>query len=174
MKILPTIGAKLSSYKSNKLAKYLDKYCAVSADIDKPILKELSGARKGIADFAKSKGVRVEISDAEKKMANQFFEFDIDERHVKKAAVGNLDITVTQLKPQRKGGFQVVEALSAFVSKDTKKITNHTVPDYIVIDYPQDGIQRTRLTSHQYEDTFLKTIYRKVAQMANALQVKKK
>jgi hypothetical protein len=56
------------------------------------------------------------------------------------------------------------------ISSDTKTTTLHVVPDYIVIDYPEDGIQRVRLTQHEYSDNFLRNIYRNVDKLLKQVQ----
>lgn len=168
---ISSIKSMITNYKVAKENRFLDKYCRVDLNLPADAYNQLMRARKGtsgLAAYAKSKGVTIEISDAEQKMSKTFFESVIDEMHMKRAAEGQLNITVTQEKPS-KGKYPVINSLTSFVSKDTKKIKTHSEPDYIVIDYPEDGIQQTRLTSHQFEDNFLRTVYRQIEKMANAL-----
>jgi len=100
-------------------------------------------------------------------VAGDFFEFDTDEKYMKKAAEGNLLITVTNLSKKRKG---VTKSVSSYVSKDTERIHKHIVRDYIQIDNPQDGTEYTRLTSHQFEDNFLRHIYRTIEALTRNLK----
>lgn len=167
-----SIKRMISNYRYNRENRFLDKYCRLDGNLDAEVSKQLYPTRKVIANYAKSKGVIVEIADAEKKLAKETFEFDIDERQMRRASEGNLSISVTQEKPSKKGGMKIVESLTDFVSKDTKAITIHKVPDYIVVHDPSEGIEQVRITSHEYEDSFLRSVYRTISSLAEKLSKK--
>lgn len=46
------------------------------------------------------------------------------------------------------------------------------MPDYFVVEDAQEGIQWTRLTSHEYEDNFLRMVYRKIGSLTEKLAKK--
>ena len=147
-----------SMFKPNKLEtkyKALEKYCRLDLNLPNDVYNQLAIARKGngLADYARSKGVTIDISNAQK------------------PAEGNIAITVSQLKPEKKGG--IIRSLTSFISNDTKQITNRKVPDYIVVDHPWDDTQIVRHTSHEWEDNFLRTVYHSIANMVNSLTGKK-
>ncbi len=168
-----SIKRLISNYRYHRESKFLDKYCRLDDNMDSEVLRQLYPTRKGIANYAKSKGVTVEIADAEKRLAKETFEFDVDERQMRRASEGNLSIIVTQEKPSKKEGFQILESLTGFVPKNTKAITIHKVPDYIVVHDPSEGLEQVRITSHEYEDNFLKTIYRTISSLTDKLSKKK-
>lgn len=170
---ISAIKSMINNKKYEREVKFLDKYCHLNRNLPNDVYNQLYTARQGngLADYARSKGVTIDISDAEQKYAKDVFEFDVDERQAKRAAEGNIAITVTQLKPEKRGG--VIHSLTSFISKDTKQITNRKEKDYIVIDYPSEGTQLVRHTYHEWEDNFLQTVYHSIANMANSLAGKK-
>ncbi len=146
--IKPAVTKFIDNVKYEKEQKFLNKYVQVhdegmSADAYKEIMK----ARKTIANYVAPKAVAVDIysNGSESKKG--------------------LDIVVQDLLHSKK--------TSRTMNADTKAIHNHVVDDYIVVDHAWDGVQQTRLTTHEYEETFLKTLYRNISEMVNNLQGKK-
>lgn len=172
MKISNVIGNKITKAvkirKYEREQKFLNKFCKINNDVEGDTFTQLNSARKTIANYAKNKGVTVEIADAEKKVAKETFEFDVDERLAKRAAKDKLAITVTPLK--REGN---TVSLTNYVPKDTRETHLHTVNDYFVVEYPYDDIQQTRLTKHEYEDNFLRNVYRKIQTLVDTLDKEK-
>lgn len=140
--------------------KFLNKFCTISSDIEGDTFTQLNSARKTIANYAKSKGVTVEFADAEKKVAREQFEWDIDEKMAKSAAKDKLSITVKPLKKlqMRKGGSLM--SSSRYVSKDTSETHLYKFKKPILINIASDGVQRTAAGNFEYEDNFLKHVYR--------------
>lgn len=164
---IPSIGASLRSYRARREMKFLDKYCRLNENLSENITSTLNPVRKMIANYAKSKGVFVEISDAEKNLAKTSFESDIDERMMKRAARGNLAVTVSTLNTGKKGVRSV--SSSSFVPNNTKATKVHKDLDYIVVADVQDGVEYVRITSHEYQDGFLGMIYRAVSSLTENL-----
>lgn len=72
MKVLPMIRKMVSNYNYEREAKFLDKYCKLDNNLSREVSAQLYPARKGIANYAKSKGVTVTITDAEKRLQVRF------------------------------------------------------------------------------------------------------
>lgn len=154
---IPPIKSKVIRFleirKYEKEQKFLNKFCNISNEIEGDTFTQLNSAQKTIANYAKSKGVTVEIRDAEKEVAKN-----------------KLKVTVRPLKelPERKGGRLL--STSEYVSKDTSETHLHTVDDYFVVELPEDGLQQIRLTKHENEDNFLRHIYRVIENNVKAIE----
>lgn len=167
MKIAPKIRTKVTRFiktrKINKEQNFLNKYCNISNDIEGDAFVQLNTARKTIANYAKSNRVTISIGDAEKEVAKEKFEFDIDEQNAKKAAKNKLKITLRPLKklPERKGGRLL--SLSEYVSKDTSK-------NYFYRSKSVDNSNKAYSITTRIEDNFLQNIYRTIENQIKALQ----
>lgn len=159
---ISSIRKMVRNYRFEREDKFLNKYCRLDMNLPNDVYNPLATARNGngLADFARRKGVRIDISDAEQKLAKDVFEFDIDERQAKRISEGKIAITVTQLKPKKKGG--VIRSLTTFISKDTKQITNRKVEE------PWFGVELA-----EHEDNFLRNVYLQIENLANLLTGKK-
>ncbi len=169
---ISSITSKISRAIENKKyeneQKFLNKFCKINNDVKGDTFTQLNSARKTIANYAKNKGVTVEIADAEKKIAKENFEFDVDERQAQRVAKDKLAITVT---PWKRVGNTV--SITEYTPKNTKENEIHTVNNYLVVDYPEDGIQQTRILKHEYEDNFLRRVYRKIEGIVKNLEQEK-
>lgn len=172
--IKPNLRTKITRYisnaKYNREQKNINKYLDLNDNIGADAYNQLYSAKKTIANYAKSKGVTIEIADAESLLVNDRYEFDIDERFVQRAAKNNLKVTIRPLKklPMRKGGRLL--STSEFVSKDTSKTHLHTVDNFFMVEIPSDGLQQTRVAKVQHEDNFLRNIYRTIESRIKAFQ----
>lgn len=169
-----SISTRISKFIKNKNyskeQKFLNNYCMISNDIKGDTFTLLNSARKTIANYAKSKGVRVEFLDAEKEISKEFFEFDIDERYAKKLAKNGVKVTVSPLKiPDKKCG-GILSSSSEYVNKDTSKTYSHKSKKPILIDISADGIQRPALGHFEHDDSFLRHIYRVIENNVKAIE----
>ena len=57
---------------------------------------------------------------------------------------------------------------------DTKATYPHVENDYFQIDDLSEGIQYPRITTHEYEDNFLRALYRNVSEMVEDIRGKNK
>lgn len=172
--IKPNLRTKITRYisnvKYNREQKNINKYFNLDNNIETDAYNQLYSARKTIANYAKNKGVTIEIADAERLLANDRFEFDSDEKFAKRAAKNNLKVTVKPLKelPMRKGGRLL--STSTYVSNNPSETHLHTLNNYFIIDIPSEGLQQTRIAKLEYEDNFLRHIYRTIENRIKAFQ----
>lgn len=163
MKLFP-IRNKIEQFievrKYIKERNYLNKYVNIhDISINDDAYKQMHTARKGIANYLADKCMAVDIYDAQNTAGAA----------AKSASGVNLKdkirVEVTDLL--------FGKTTSRFLNADTKETTIHSVPDYFVVEYVEDGLQQTRLTSHDYEDNFLRNLYRNISEMANSLRPEK-
>ena len=62
------------------------------------------------------------------------------------------------------------DSYQQMVSARTDKLHIHTVPDYIVVDNMQYGVQQTRLTAHEFEDNFIRNLYKNIEELVKKVQ----
>lgn len=160
--IRPRIAKAIENHRYEKEKRFLETFAPIdSTNISSETLKELLPARLGIAKYAEENGVSIEIKNAKNLLSD--IEHDsasvtkAEERHKK-----SLLVTVTDILHNR--------GRSRIVSGDTKALHLHSEPDYFVINYSDDGIQQTRLTSHDYEDNFLRNLYRNIEGLVKEVQ----
>ncbi len=181
---IPPIKSKVIRFleirKYEKEQKFLNKFCNISNEIEGDTFTQLNSARKTIANYAKSKGVTVDIEPGNStNVVTSYFKTSSDGKKLEKIAdvpdIANLPkdklrITVRSLEklPERKGGKLL--STSEYVSKDTSETHLHTVNDYFVVEIPEDGLQQIRLTKHENEDNFLRHIYRVIENNVKAIE----
>lgn len=134
-----------------KEQQFLNKFCKINNNVEGDTFTQLYSARKTIANYAKNKGITIEIADAEKKFAE-------DKLAIKVKPLINIGNTTS---------------ITTYAPKNTKETHLHTVNDYFVIELPHDGIQQIRLTKHEYEDNFLRNVYRKIENVVKTLEKEK-
>lgn len=115
--------------------------------------KQMYKARKTMANYAADKGVKIDIYDARHELGEH------DSPIVENDLAEKLSVYVTNLLSNKQ--------TKRFVSARTDEIHPHVVNDYFVVEIPSDGIQQVRLTKHEYEDTFLRNLYRNIEDMTN-------
>lgn len=139
-----SISKFIYKQKTIREEKFFDKYITLDKTLDKDIWQQLYPTRKGIAEYAKSKGVTVEISDAEQKVANEIFKDDLLEKFSQKAGNNKIEINVKPQKPiKTKFDNNYLVSYSRLINKD-----NNTEP-YIYT-----------MNEKKYEDGFLRAVYR--------------
>ena len=145
---IPSIKTKIVQFIHNQRVareeRFLNKYVSINSSLEGDVFEQLHSARKVIANYAKRNGVTVEIADAERRVSEEIFEFDIDERMAKRAAQDNLDVIVRPIKPLKTNNDDNI--LVAFC-KQVKRDVNH-----VTIHKPDER--------HEYQDSFLRSIYR--------------
>lgn len=140
-----------------KEQRFLDKYVKIHDNTTYgDSYQQMCSSRKTIANYLRDKGVSIDIYDARKMMGEH--DSPIVENRLSEA----LYIEAKNLLSNKKA--------SKFVSAKTDESRIHKVPDYIVIDYPAEGIQQTRLTSHEYEDNFVRHLYRSIEDLVKKVQ----
>lgn len=161
---IPPIGNRITRFfetkKLNREQKLIDNFVKIHNDQPhNDAFVQIDKAKKTIANYALAKGVSVDIYSAE-------------------AMLGEHDSPLFEERLHNKLMLKVTDMLtgkneSRFLNARTDITYPHIENDYFVIDYPQDDIQRTRLTKHEYEDNFLKYLYRNIESMVNNIQGKK-
>lgn len=163
MKIPPIknkIAKFLDNRKYNKEQKFINNFIMIHND--QPYTDafiKINEAKKTIANYAASKGVSVDIYSAGAMLGEH--DSPLFEEHLH----NKLMLKVTDLLTG--------ENEHKFLTARTDITYPHVENDYFVIDYPQEGIQQTRLTKHEYEDNFLRYLYRNIENLTNTLQSKK-
>lgn len=137
--------------------RFLDKYIKIHNNTTYgDSYQQMHNARKTIANYLSHKGVAIDIYDARQHL-DEFASPVLEDKLSDK-----LYIKATNLLNNKKA--------SKMVSARTDKTCTHVVPDYIVIDYPADGVQQTRLTSHEYEDNFIRNLYRNIEELVKKVE----
>lgn len=164
MKLFP-IRNKINQFievrKYIKERNYLNKYVNIhDLSINDDAYKQMHTARKGLADhLLADKCMAVDIYDAQN-------------------TVGAAAKSDSAVNLKDKIRVEVTDLLfgkttSRILNADTKETTIHSVPDYFVVEHVEDGLQQTRLTSHDYEENFLRNLYRNISEMVNSLRPEK-
>ena len=118
--------------------------------------QQMVSARKTIANYLRDKGVSIDIYEARQILGEH------DSPVIEDKLNDKLWVEATNLLTSKHS--------SKVVSARTDKVHIHTVPDYIVIDNVQDGVQQTRLTSHEFEDNFIRNLYRNIEELVKKVQ----
>lgn len=153
-----SIGTKFTRFLENrkyeKEQKFLNKYCNISDKLDRDTFELLFPSRKTIANYAKSKNVSVEISNAEKDIAKRTFNEEDESciNAMERAAKDKIVVTVRPLKlpKERKDGRLLSQ--SSYVSNDTNKT-------YVYKD-----------SKNTIEDNFLRNIYRTIERNVKGIE----
>lgn len=157
------ISKFVQNIKYERKQKFLDKYCRISDDIEGDAYIKLDSARETIANYAKSKGVTVKIGDAEKEVAKENFEFDIDEKYTKRMTKNKLKVTVSPLKELSKSKGVRLLSSSEYISKNTSKNDFYASEEI-------DSSNKAFSITNKIEYNFLQNIYRVIENQIKALQ----
>lgn len=157
-RIINNIQNKVDFIKYKNKQNFVNKFVPINDTGSNPkALNEIYQVRDRLAKEASSNGVCIEIFDKTNAInGSEAAEVSRDK---------NLLVRVTNLLNNKN--------ILRVVNGDTEKISQHKTNSYIVIDYPADGIQQTRITTSTYEDTFLRNLYRNIADMTNKVLGKK-
>lgn len=151
--IKPAIVKFIDNSKYNKEQKILNKFVHVDPNINPAAYNEIMKARKTIANYAISERVTVDI-------------YNFSNKEVQNTAKPNeLTVIVQDILHGK--------SLKKNMSDNVNATHKHVEEDYFVVDYPWDGTQQTRITTHEYEDNFLRALYRNISDMVGKLQGKK-
>lgn len=146
--------------KYEKEAKFLDKHITIHNNTTYgDSFQQMNQARKTLANYAKKEKVKIDIYDARHELSEDASPIIEDKLSQK------LSVYVTDKKSGRK--------TQKFVSAKTDETHPYVENDYIVVDFPEDDLQMTRITKHEYEDNFLRHLYRNIGNMVNELHDKK-
>lgn len=118
--------------------------------------QQMMSARKTIANYLRDKGVAIDIYDARQMLGEH------DSPVIEDKLSDELWVEATDLLTNKH--------LAKVVSAKTDKVHIHTVSDYIVVNNVQDGVQQTRLTSHKFEDNFIRNLYRNIEELVKKVQ----
>jgi len=157
---IPSIKHIIKIRKINRERQFLDNYVHIDNNIpNRTAVRQMYKARKGIANYAQDKGVSIDIFNARQELGEH------DSPILEDYFSDKLSLHVTDLLTSK--------SEQKIISARTDVTHTHVVPDYIVIDYADDGIQQTRLTTHEYEDTFLRHLYRNIENLVKSVQNRK-
>lgn len=154
---IPSIKNKITNFldnrKYNKEQKFINKYVKIHSNNNHDAFTQIDEAAKTIANYASNKGVTIDIYDVERvpELTNN--------------TNRKLMLEVTNLSTGK--------CKNKILEANTNKTYHHVEDDYFVVDDPYDGIQLVRLTKHDYEDNFLKYLYRNIENLTNKLNGKK-
>ncbi len=141
MKIIPKFQTAIRNYKYERQNKLINKYCKISPYVDSQVIKELFPLRKGFTDYVKSKGLKIEIFDAERNIPESFYTTTYDYLQAKNAVKDSLQIRIRRIRPlENYDGSQLLVA-----------------DEYIPKNKTEDGIG------------FLNNFYRAIDKSVNAL-----
>lgn len=140
--------------------KYLDNYVRVHDNfMHEDTARELFGCRKTLANYLSREGVSVDIYDA----------------------TYDMDPMIDSVSEKFLGNKIIIHAKDILTGKtegrlmgaDTKATYPHVEKGYFQIDDPSEGIEFPRITTHEYEDTFLRALYRNVSDLVNSIRGRK-
>lgn len=161
---IPSIGNRITRFfetkKLNREQKLIDNFVKIHNDQPhNDAFVQIDKAKKTIANYALAKGVSVDIYSAGTMLGEH------DSPLLEERLSNKLMLEVTDMLTGKNE--------SKFLNARTDITYPHIEDDYFVINYPQDGIQQTRLTKHEYEDNFLRYLYRNIENLVNNVQGKK-
>jgi hypothetical protein len=145
----------IDRYKYNKEQKYLNKYANIHGYIGNSN-EEIYNARKVLANYAKDKGVSIDVYAAgSQKTAEEIMQ---------SKKQNQLDNYVSVIVKSLTTG----KSTSRIIDVDANKIHDFKRNiGYSYIEDPADGIEQVRIFKGQYEDNFLRHLYREVSDMVN-------
>lgn len=158
-RIKNTITRCVENNRFKKEAKFLDNHVVIHNDTTYgDSYNQMVQARKTLANYAKHEKVKIDIFDARHELGE----------HDGLAIEDKLSDKLSVYVKDKRSGKEVNKIVSARTDQTYPHVTN----DYIVIDYPEDGLQMTRITKHEHEDNFLKHLYRNIENMVKELHKK--
>ena len=141
--------------------KFLDNYVRVHDNfMHEDTARELFECRKTLANYLSKKGVSVDIYDAGHEMD------ELTDSVLERLLENKISIRAQDMLTEKSG----IRLMGA----DTKATYPHVENDYFQIDDLAEGIQYPRITTHEYEDNFLRALYRNVSEMVEDIRGKNK
>ena len=141
--------------------KYLDRYVRLHCDsMNEDTAKELLNCRTTLANYLSKKGVSVDIYDAGHEMD------ELTDSVLERLLENKISIRAQDMLTEKSG--------ICLMGADTKATYPHIENDYFQIDNLAEGIQYPRITTHEYEDNFLRALYRNVSEMVEDIRGKNK
>lgn len=145
------LNGMIDRFNSAKAKRIANKHVHIDNNLPSDVYDKLSSAQSTIANYAKSKGVKVTFNDANKFMADE--KFDVP-KHLSNFLSDKIQISVENIKDKRTRGL--------FLDADVNKVHTHQKTKYFIKDIPEDDTQVTRKVVNTYEDNFLRNVYRTV------------
>lgn len=146
----------LANHRIEKENKFLNNYINIHNNTTYgDSFQQMNTARKTIANYAQEKGVTIDIYDARKELCEH------DSPIMEDYLSDKLSIHVTDLLTNQ----QEQRIISAR--------TDITHPHIEVIESPANGTQAAHVTRLEYQDNFLRHLYRNIENMVNTLQSRK-
>lgn len=140
--------------------RYLNNYIRIHDNfMNENTAKELMECRKTLANYLSREGVSIDIYEAGHEMG------EIVNPTLEKASENKISIHAKDILTGRSETHLMVA--------DTKATYPHIEKDYFQIDNPSEGIEFSRITTHEYEDTFLRALYRNVSDIVNSIRGRK-
>ena len=124
--------------------------------------KSLESARGMLENYAKHKKISIDVYGGQRLLENDFMETFPE---VASGFKKQLQIVVEDLKT-KKYGFSLVPA-------DTKSSTVNSKSKPFVIEDVSEGTQYVRRVKQNYEDSFLRNVYRKIENLTQKVKNKK-
>lgn len=147
----------------------LEKYLKIDKNLDKDALCLLYPNRERLAKHAKSKGVEIRIYDAQKDHYNNMA---MESRAEFDTYQNKIGITVYPLKPKKeKNGWSRTGQFS-LIPKDVKQIDVRVETKPLVFEIPSDGLQYVRIAKSEYDENFLRKVYRIISELSNKVSPK--
>ena len=141
--------------------KFLDNYVRVHDNfMHEDTARELFECRKTLANYLSKKGVSVDIYDAGHEMD------ELTDSVLERLLENKISIRAQDMLTEKSG--------ICLMGADTKATYPHIENDYFQIDNLAEGIQYPRITTHEYEDNFLRALYRNVSEMVEDIRGKNK
>lgn len=161
MKIIPTrITTFIENSKYEKEKKFLNKYVSLDWNLDDATYNKLCEARKTIANYVAPKGVTVEISDPRRLLTGE------EPAEVRNYLGTKLNIEVKDMLTGEVDGRLLSSQVDNMYPYKTMKI--------VVVDNLKDDLQEGyEIVGHEYQEPFLRYIYRNIVDMVNNIQKRK-
>jgi hypothetical protein len=151
----------LDSHNYNKEQKFLDKYVNIHGYTGNSD-KEINTARKVLANYAKEKGVTIDIFAKGSQNSEEI------SQNVAKNPMENRVLVVVKDLLSGKSSNRIVD-----VDKNKTYMHDKTIGFYYIED-EEEGVEMTRVFKGQYEDSFLRHLYRNISDMVYRLLPKTK
>ena len=118
------------------------------------IQEQLYLAKDGIINYAKHKNIKIGISDNTK----MFSDYTYPSK--KKYYDDRFILDVTDLKSRLSQ-----RRLIPYINDESLLKPAHMKEKFIIINYPQDGLQRAAKVISSFEETFLRNLYRNIEEL---------
>ena len=153
-KIFNKIQSNVAQRKINKQDALIDKYIKIH-DVDTygDSFAQMYDARKILANFAKEKGVSIDIYDGQKVFEDTIYV----NPQLKESLVDQLHVIVTNLVNGK--------SKSKIVSARTDMSYPKVAEKQVLMPIPQDGLEIGRSARSTTEDSFLRNLYRNIEEL---------